>query len=216
MKVFLPIAPPVYSQQSIQRANYEISRAFEEADARYLSQGGGTIANVDPGAVPLRLEAGAGQAVALLEGVASDGTELFVINNAGTYRAGAASPFASGTSYGAVVAAPGFMAARRDDYGFVQVNSGGVLIDAAIADAAKVGVAVQAAASQTANLQEWQNSAGAVLAAVGANGNFRSAVPSVPASAAAAGSAGEIAWDADYFYVCVSSGAWKRAALSTW
>ena len=43
----------------------------------------------------------------------------------------------------------------------------------------------------------------------------------VPASATAAGTAGQIAWDADHFYVCVQTGAagaaaWKRAALTTW
>lgn len=37
-----------------------------------------------------------------------------------------------------------------------------------------------------------------------------------PASASAAGNAGEMCWDADYMYVCVATNTWKRAALSTW
>lgn len=37
-----------------------------------------------------------------------------------------------------------------------------------------------------------------------------------PATAGDAGNQGEIAWDADYIYVCVASDTWKRAALSTW
>jgi hypothetical protein len=37
-----------------------------------------------------------------------------------------------------------------------------------------------------------------------------------PASASAAGDAGTIAWDSNYLYVCVASGTWKRAALTTW
>ena len=37
-----------------------------------------------------------------------------------------------------------------------------------------------------------------------------------PASATATGTAGQIAWDADYFYVAVETNTWKRAALSTW
>lgn len=37
-----------------------------------------------------------------------------------------------------------------------------------------------------------------------------------PASAAAAGSAGEIAWDASYIYIATASNTWKRAAISTW
>ena len=37
-----------------------------------------------------------------------------------------------------------------------------------------------------------------------------------PASASAAGAAGDICWDADYVYVCTATNVWKRAALSTW
>lgn len=42
-------------------------------------------------------------------------------------------------------------------------------------------------------------------------------VPSqVPASAAAPGRSGQVAFDASYIYICTASGAWKRAALSAW
>jgi hypothetical protein len=37
-----------------------------------------------------------------------------------------------------------------------------------------------------------------------------------PASATAAGTAGEIAWDASYIYVCTAANTWKRVAISTW
>jgi len=37
-----------------------------------------------------------------------------------------------------------------------------------------------------------------------------------PASAGASGTAGDIAWDTNYVYVCVATNTWKRAALSTW
>lgn len=37
-----------------------------------------------------------------------------------------------------------------------------------------------------------------------------------PASASAAGNAGEICWDSNYVYVCVATNTWKRAALSSW
>jgi hypothetical protein len=37
-----------------------------------------------------------------------------------------------------------------------------------------------------------------------------------PASATAAGNLGDICWDSNYIYVCVSSNTWKRTALSTW
>lgn len=37
-----------------------------------------------------------------------------------------------------------------------------------------------------------------------------------PASASATGTAGEVAWDANYVYVCTATDTWKRVALSTW
>ena len=37
-----------------------------------------------------------------------------------------------------------------------------------------------------------------------------------PATASATGNQGEIAWDADYIYICVATNTWKRVAVSTW
>lgn len=37
-----------------------------------------------------------------------------------------------------------------------------------------------------------------------------------PASATAAGTAGQIAWDANYIYVCVAANTWKRVAIASW
>ena len=37
-----------------------------------------------------------------------------------------------------------------------------------------------------------------------------------PASATAAGTAGEVAWDANYIYICTATNTWKRVAISTW
>lgn len=37
-----------------------------------------------------------------------------------------------------------------------------------------------------------------------------------PASSTATGLQGDIAWDADYVYVCVADNTWKRTALETW
>lgn len=39
---------------------------------------------------------------------------------------------------------------------------------------------------------------------------------SAPLSAGATGTAGQIAFDSSYVYICVASNTWKRAALSTW
>lgn len=38
----------------------------------------------------------------------------------------------------------------------------------------------------------------------------------VPASAAAAGTAGQIAYASGFLYVCVAANTWQRTALSTW
>lgn len=51
--------------------------------------------------------------------------------------------------------------------------------------------------------------------------NFTSSVDvqvptKTPASAAATGVAGTIAWDASYIYVCVATNTWERAAIATW
>jgi hypothetical protein len=40
--------------------------------------------------------------------------------------------------------------------------------------------------------------------------------PSVPSSSSAAGSPGQISWDANYVYICVGTNTWKRAALTSW
>ena len=37
-----------------------------------------------------------------------------------------------------------------------------------------------------------------------------------PASASDTGTAGTIAWDASYIYVCVATDTWKRTAIATW
>jgi hypothetical protein len=37
-----------------------------------------------------------------------------------------------------------------------------------------------------------------------------------PATSGATGTTGEIAWDADYIYVCTATNTWKRTAISTW
>lgn len=37
-----------------------------------------------------------------------------------------------------------------------------------------------------------------------------------PASAGAAGNAGDICWDADYIYICTATNTWKRVAIATW
>lgn len=46
--------------------------------------------------------------------------------------------------------------------------------------------------------------------------NTKPTVVGVPASAAAAGVAGTISFDATSIYYCVSTGVWVKATLATW
>jgi hypothetical protein len=45
---------------------------------------------------------------------------------------------------------------------------------------------------------------------------LRLQTPKTPASATAVGAAGDIAWDANFMYVCVAANTWKRTTLATW
>lgn len=47
-------------------------------------------------------------------------------------------------------------------------------------------------------------------------GNVVFATSYVPATAADGGTAGQIAYDADYVYICVATNSWKRANLAAW
>jgi len=51
-----------------------------------------------------------------------------------------------------------------------------------------------------------------LMAAINAKAQFQAA----PATATAPGSAGQIAFDSDYFYICVATNTWKRTALASW
>ena len=46
--------------------------------------------------------------------------------------------------------------------------------------------------------------------------NSKSVMTTVPASATATGTAGQVAADASYLYVCVATNTWRRVALSAW
>ena len=48
------------------------------------------------------------------------------------------------------------------------------------------------------------------------NALLNQSVSKTPASAAATGTAGDIAWDAGYIYVCTATDTWKRVAIATW
>lgn len=108
-------------------------------------------------------------------------TALVAIGSALTSFDGTTSGYFTGSSNGTYIglnAKTGFTGNLLD----VQVagvqrfavdNSGATAVT--LSSASSVGLTVKAATSQTANLTEWQNSSGTVLAKVGSNGNIYSA-----------------------------------------
>lgn len=56
----------------------------------------------------------------------------------------------------------------------------------------------------------------ALIAESGGGGGGGISWVTPPASAASAGVAGQVAYDASFFYVCYGSGNWLRTPLSTW
>lgn len=49
-----------------------------------------------------------------------------------------------------------------------------------------------------------------------ADNKLRVRTAQTPATTGAAGNQGEIAWDANYLYVCTATNTWKRVAIATW
>lgn len=76
----------------------------------------------------------------------------------------------------------------------------GTLANLAVTGNVGIGVAV---ANTTASLDVNSNA-------------VRVRTAKTPASATAAGNAGEICWDSNYVYVCVATNTWKRSAITTW
>jgi len=59
------------------------------------------------------------------------------------------------------------------------------------------------------------DAAGGTAGRVKINGNLEIKTKT-PATSAAAGTVGEIAWDADYIYIATATNTWKRVAIATW
>jgi hypothetical protein len=83
-------------------------------------------------------------------------------------------------------------------------------------------VSVETAGSERARI----DSSGRLLVGTGSdsggalfqvNGDrIRVGTAKTPATSGATGTTGEIAWDADYIYVCTATNTWKRSAIATW
>jgi hypothetical protein len=62
---------------------------------------------------------------------------------------------------------------------------------------------------------KFDSTGGSTTGRVKINGNLE-INSKTPASASATGVVGEIAWDADYIYICTATNTWKRVGIATW
>jgi hypothetical protein len=106
--------------------------------------------------------------------------------------------------------------ARIDSSGTFRVKGAGT---AGVTDAFAVNGSAPASSAQIDSsgrllVGTASDSGGALLQVNG--DRVRIATAKTPASSGATGTTGEIAWDADYIYVCTATNTWKRTAISTW
>lgn len=89
-----------------------------------------------------------------------------------------------------------------------------------LADPADVAAAKTALGLGTANSVTFgsvnNTPIGSTTPSSGVFSSLRESNSSPPASAAAAGVAGQIEWDSSFIYVCVATNTWKRVAIATW
>ena len=85
---------------------------------------------------------------------------------------------------------------------------GSIVDPTAAAEDGKIDLKVMAAGTLTSQ---------AAITSANVTLGVRPVLPThTPASATATGTAGEVAWDANYIYICTATNTWKRVAISTW
>jgi hypothetical protein len=110
--------------------------------ANAFTVGGHSITSEGTAIVPLFIRGASGQTVNLLQIQTSDGNVRTRITNAGALRIGG------------------------------DIGSTGLAVNMDFIGSAGIGAVIRGAASQSANLQEWQNSGGTALARVGSDGRI--------------------------------------------
>ena len=129
------------------------------SSGNYLTTPGLTVsyvADFSAGAsnvTPIYIKGAASQSANLQEWQNSSGTVLATVASTGTIKSGA---FSSPTDLGS----------------YINFNSTSGAMLVGIRSASDIGMIVKGVASQSGNLQEWQNSSGTVLASVNASGQF--------------------------------------------
>lgn len=103
-----------------------------------------------------------------------------------------------------------------DNESYISFASVSCIIARNIADANPVLVAQNLIGGYTGNLFEAKNGVTTRFSVPGVGGYVNISASKTPASATAAGTMGDICWDASYVYVCTAANTWKRTAIATW
>lgn len=80
----------------------------------------------------------------------------------------------------------------------------------------ETGMVIEGALGSAAATPIFLNSYNSGNVRVGLGGGRLQLASNPPASSSSACATGEIAWDTNYTYVCISTNVWKRTALSSW
>ena len=164
----------VYMQHSEEFANSTITELFSTGtDAtvsnvmpNFLSSKAGLSAIFNPltitasatGNIPLSVKSASGQSADLQQWQNSSGTSLSAVDSAGRFTS-----------------TVGLYTSGKISIGGASWSGGASMLNVWSTGAASVPATIRGAASQTANLQEWQNSAGTALASIGSNGSIYTA-----------------------------------------
>jgi len=167
-------------------------------------------ATATTGVTTLTVRAGAGNLLGTDYLVLQDsaGAKLFGFNPAGSQKTYDPATGKSKSYMTAYSGEPGFGISSDSQYYFWS-------------DDALMGARVAGLKLASSGNVSFTNGSSTTYATIGAAGiilnNGRFQIPtSTPASASATCTAGTIAWDTNFTYVCVAKDTWKRAAIATW
>lgn len=168
--------------------------------------------------------AGAGSTINVLGNTSSNSTPQLRIHNAATEANGALSGMTfriNSTDYADIASQPnggvfsdgsaGFYLISRDATDSMKFVTGAYNNTPAMSIAPGSTGGVTLAGNLTVSGTGTQSIGGVASRLV-----LQGGTGDTPASAAAAGTAGSIVWDANYIYVCVATNTWKRVAIATW
>jgi hypothetical protein len=140
----------------------DISLVARDNTANAFTVGGHSITNDAAGTVPLFIRGASGQTANLFEIQNNAGTVLSRVTSTGIIETGQYVNMTTNANAGIAVGGLYRLAFGNTNVA-TQANSSG---------ATTVGLVVKGAASQSANLQEWQNSSGTILASINPSGTI--------------------------------------------